>query len=157
MSTVVYPVAPMPAEETVKPVSRLTLGSRLEDLTLLWRWVEARSAEHAIPPDTEFAIQLCLEEAVSNIIRHGYGGHPGHALTVETIPAETGNLVFRIEDQAAPFNPLDEPDEPPALKSIDDLPPGGQGIRLLRKFAGTITYERLAGGNRLTIGFRLPR
>jgi anti-sigma regulatory factor (Ser/Thr protein kinase) len=34
---------------------------------------------------------------------------------------------------------------------------GGQGIRLMRKFAGSLAYQRLPGGNRLTMGFALPR
>ena len=44
----------------------------------------------------------------------------------------------------------------PAPTSIDQLQVGGQGIRLMRKFAGSLAYQRLPGGNRLTIGFALP-
>ena len=68
----------MHAEDTVKPESRLTLKSQLDDMAALWTWVEAIVAEYAIPPDTAFAIHLCLEEAISNVIRHGYSGQPGH-------------------------------------------------------------------------------
>ena len=45
----------MPAEDTVKPVSRLTLKSQLDDMAALWPWIEAIVAEYAIPPDTAFA------------------------------------------------------------------------------------------------------
>ena len=66
--------------------------------------------------------------------------------------------MFTIEDQAPPFDPLSASliEDEPAPSSIDHLRPGGRGIRLLRKFAGTLAYQRLAGGNRLTIGFVLP-
>ncbi len=40
---------------------------------------------------------------------------------------------------------------------MDYLRPGGRGILLMRKFADRLAYERLAGGNRLTIGFALPQ
>ena len=148
----------MPAENTVQPEPRLSLQSELDELARLWPWVEALAAEYAIPADTRFAIHLCLEEALSNIIRHGYGGQPNHSITVECAPAGRHRLVFTIEDQAPPFDPLTSAaaEETPAPSSIDQLRPGGQGIRLLRKFAGSLAYERLAGGNRLTIGFVFP-
>ena len=152
----------MPAEETVKPVSRLTLKSQLEDMAALWPWVEAIVAEHAISPDTAFAIHLCLEEAISNVIRHGYSGQPGHSLTVDYASANAHELVFTIEDQAPPFDPLDPSliEELPAPAPEDFLRPGGRGILLMRRFASSIAYQRLengnGGGNRLTIGFVLP-
>ncbi len=149
----------MPAENTVKPVPRLTLKSQLDDMAILWPWVEAIVAEYAIPPDTAFAIHLCLEEAISNIIRHGYSGQPGHTLTVDYASPNAHELVFTVEDQAPPFNHLDPSliEELPAPVPEDFLRPGGRGILLMRRFASTIAYQSLAGGNRLIIGFVLPQ
>jgi serine/threonine-protein kinase RsbW len=162
MNAIAFPAEPMPAEETVKPVSRLTLKSQLEDMAALWSWTEAIIAEHAISPDTAFAIHLCLEEAISNVIRHGYSGQPGHSLTVDYASPNAHELVFTIEDQAPPFDPLDPSliEELPAPAPEDFLRPGGRGILLMRRFASSIAYQRLengnGGGNRLTIGFVLP-
>jgi serine/threonine-protein kinase RsbW len=149
----------MPAEETVKPVSRLTLKSQLEDMAALWPWVEAIVAEYAVPPDSAFAIHLCLEEAISNVIRHGYSGQPGHTLTVNYISPNAHELTFTVEDQAPPFDPLEPSliEELPAPVPEDFLRPGGRGILLMRKFSSSIAYQRLADGNRLTIGFLLPQ
>jgi anti-sigma regulatory factor (Ser/Thr protein kinase) len=150
----------MPRERTVKPEQRLTLQSQLHELARLWPWIEALAAEYAIPADTQFAIQLCLEEALSNIVRHGYRGQPDQPITVEcTTPAETRKLVFTVEDRAPAFDPLalSAVEEAPAPTLIDQLQEGGRGIRLMRKFAGSLAYQRLPGGNRLTIVFALPR
>jgi serine/threonine-protein kinase RsbW len=146
------------------PEPRLTLKSQLEDLTLVWPWVEAIAARCSVPADTQFAIQLCLEEALSNIIRHGYQGLPNQAISVEYAPAGVENdnaeeLVFTVEDHAPPFDPLaPSADAPaPALVSIQEFPPGGQGIRLMRKFAGRLAWQQLPNGNRLTLAFTIPR
>jgi anti-sigma regulatory factor (Ser/Thr protein kinase) len=162
MSTISYPVA-MPKEDTAKHVSRLTLKSQLDDMALLWPWVEALIAQYAIPSDTAFAIHLCLEEAISNVIRHGYIGQANQILTVNCALPEAHLVEFTIEDQAPPFDPL----EPEHIEELvepspeDFLRPGGRGILLMRKFASTIKYERIetgkGGGNRLTIGFVLPQ
>jgi serine/threonine-protein kinase RsbW len=159
MISTAFPAETMAVEDTVKPVSRLTLKSQLEDMAMLWTWVEAIVAEYAIPSDTAFGVHLCLEEAISNVIRHGYSGQPGHTLTVDCATPNAHELVFTVEDQAPPFNPLDPSliEELPAPVPEDFLRPGGRGILLMRRFAGTIAYQRLADGNRLTIGFILPQ
>jgi len=158
MSVAVCAVPTMPEETTAKPMAQLTLRSQLDDLDQLWPWVEALAAEYSIPAGTTFAIHLCLEEAVSNVIRHGYGNQPGHTVTVDCSLSETRELVFTVEDQAPAFDPLgNQPSQTDAApSSIDDLLPGGRGIHLLARFAGSVAYHRLANGNRLTIGFLLP-
>ncbi len=138
-----------------RPASRLTIHSRLDDLLLVWPWMESLAHAYAIPAHTQFAILLCLEEALSNVIRHGYRGRAGETLTVDCALDESNQLVLTIEDQAPPFNPLTAPEaENPS--TVDELRPGGRGIRLMRRFAGSLTYQRLPGGNRLTMRFAIP-
>ena len=149
------PASTTPESSLQSPQPHLALESRLEDLELVWPWVESIGRACAIPVDDEFAINLCLEEALSNVIRHGYRGEPGHPVTVD-FTAQEGSVQFVIEDQAPWFDPLAfTPAPDPA--SIDDLKPGGRGILLLRKFSSSLAYERLAAGNRLTIAFALHR
>jgi len=144
----------MPGETAAKSEPRLTIQSRLEDLALIWPWAESIAEEHVLPPATRFAIHLCLEEALSNIIRHGYRGQPGRPVTIQWA-AGPGELVFTVEDEAPKFDPLAiSPEEPTSAPSpADQLPLGGQGIRLMRKFAGSLAYQRLSAGNRLTMTF----
>lgn len=148
----------MPGEIAAKSEARLTLQSRLEDLALLWPWVQSLAADYAIPADSQFAIDLCLEEALSNVIRHGYRGEPGRPITVD-FTSGAGFVVFTVQDQAPSFDPLAvsqaRKELPPA--SIDDFPIGGLGISFMRKFAGGLHYERLSNGNRLTMRFEVLR
>jgi serine/threonine-protein kinase RsbW len=147
----------MPETYAHKADARLTLTSRLADLALVRPWVDALAVEHALPQDTVFAIHLCLEEALSNIIRHGYGGEPNHAITIDFTSSGKSALTFIIEDSAPPFRPIEpaEAQQAPAPTSLDELIPGGQGIRLMRRFAGSLAWETLPHGNRLTIGFSI--
>jgi anti-sigma regulatory factor (Ser/Thr protein kinase) len=159
---------PDPSSPPASPEPGLTLKSQLEDLALVLPWVEAIAAHSSVPADTLFAIELCLEEALSNIIRHGYQGQTNQAIsmacTVERTAAnaeneDAGELVFTIEDHAPPFDPLasSAATPVPAPVSFEDFPPGGQGIRLMRKFASRIAWQPLPHGNRLTLAFDLPR
>jgi len=138
-----------------KAGARLTLKSELADLALVRPWVDVLAAENSIPPNIVYAINLCLEEALSNVIRHGYSGQPGRSLTIDFASSAPGAVALTIEDSAPPFQPV-EPSAPAAPVSLEDLQPGGQGLRLLRKFSQALTWEPLPRGNRLTIGFSFP-
>jgi anti-sigma regulatory factor (Ser/Thr protein kinase) len=151
-----------PSTDPSSPEPRLTLQSQLEDLKSVWPWVEKLARRYSIPPDTEFAIQLCLEEALSNIIRHGYRGRANQSITVvctvERASSGVRELIFTIDDQAPPFDPFapSEAAPAPAPATLADLEPGGQGIRLIRKFATRLNYQQLPNGNRLTLAFPIP-
>ena len=144
-----------------KAESRLTLRSQLQDLALVWPWVQALALDFAIPPESQFAINLCLEEALSNVIRHGYADQPDQAITVDCTPTADNWLTFIVEDSAPPFAPADS--DPATAQdsrvqsptSLEDVEPGGQGITLMRHFAATVAWEPLPQGNRLKLGFHI--
>ena len=154
------------------PEPLLTLKSQLEDLTLVWPWVEALAARYSIPAETQFAIELCLEEALSNIIRHGYQGQANQTISIActiaraTAAIENGDpaeLIFTVEDHAPPFDPLAPAATPAPTGAVSgqdaksrDFLPGGQGIRLMRKFAGRLAWHKLPNGNRLILTFAIP-
>jgi len=135
---------------------RLELDSNLTELTRVWGWAEGLAERHHLADEARYAIQLCLEEGLANVILHGYGNEPGHPVVVRSLVAN-GWLYFAIEDEAPPFSPPEPGSASDAGKpaSLESIEPGGNGIRLLRRFAGSLHYESWAGGNRLTVGFPL--
>ena len=133
-------------------VESLTLRSQLTDMARLPVWIEILASRYAIPNQTQFAINLCLEEAVSNVILHGYSSQPDGLITVRFDQPREDYYVFDVEDEAPLFNPINAPEPLPA-DSLDDFPVGGQGIRLLRQFADSLEHQATQKGNRLSIGF----
>ena len=131
---------------------RLNLRSRISELAQVPPWIERLAARHTIPATTQFAIDLCLEEVLSNIVQHGYSNDPDHPIVVQFTNATEDYYMFVVEDEAPPFNPVVAP-VLPAAGSPDEVQVGGNGIRLLRRFADTLEYQARPTGNRLTIGF----
>ena len=128
---------------------RLILRSRLSDIAQVGNWIEGLASQHGIPGNVEFAMKLCLEEALSNVVRHGYSAAEDGSVIVRFTTPREGYFVFIIEDQAPLFNPLDSP--APPVQNPNEI--GGQGIRFLRQFADVLEYEPTVSGNRLRIGF----
>jgi len=138
------------------PPSLLELDSQLSELMRAQTWIEELSNFYGLGDETRFAVQLCMEEALANVVLHGYRSEPGHPVIIRTWVSD-GTLYFAIDDKAPPFAPS-EPVPPNGIGSADleSLTPGGNGIRLLRRFAGSLVYESLSDGNRLTLGFAVP-
>jgi anti-sigma regulatory factor (Ser/Thr protein kinase) len=143
----------MPTEESQE---LLVLDSRLTELSRVQSWAEELANELNLNQKTRYEIRLCLEEALANIVIHGYRREPGHPVVIRRW-IRAGMLFFAIEDEAAPFALEDDAASAAAQEpaSLESLTPGGNGIPLLRHFAGSLAYERLAGGNQLTMGFAL--
>jgi anti-sigma regulatory factor (Ser/Thr protein kinase) len=130
----------------------LNLQSWISDLAQVPLWIERLATRFSIPDSTQFAINLCLEEVLSNTIRHGYAGQPGHPIAVRFSKPREDYFIFVVEDNATPFNPVESPELPP-ISTLDESAVGGQGIRLLRQFADALEYHRTPSGNRLILGF----
>jgi len=140
------------AQHPVGPLGQLVLGSQLSEMERLHPWIDSLAVACGIHDGVKFAINLCLEEVVSNVIRHGYGNQDGRFLAVDCVSPEADYFVFTVEDDAAPFNPL-QGAALPRIGPQDQSQIGGQGIRLLRGFSDMLEYEAKPGGNRLRIGF----
>jgi anti-sigma regulatory factor (Ser/Thr protein kinase) len=141
-----------PAGQELERAHRLVLGGDLAGMAKLPVWVDALSALYRIPEEVKFAINLCLEEAVSNVIRHGYAGRPDGSVRVSFEQAGAGCFAVTVEDDAPAFDPLAH-SELPRLSEQDADVVGGQGIRLMRDFASRLEYQATAGGNRLRMEF----
>jgi anti-sigma regulatory factor (Ser/Thr protein kinase) len=119
-------------------------------------WANALADRLRLSERTRYTICLCLEEALSNVILHGYRNESGHPIVIRRWLASE-MLYFAIEDKAPPFAPDNDPPSTatPEARSIESLTPGGNGIHLLRHFADSLAYEQLREGNQLTIGFSI--
>lgn len=129
---------------------RLVLRNDLAELTRLAGWIEGW-AQQGVSPDISFAVQLCLEEAVANVIMYGAGRDDRLEIAVE-LERNGGALVARIEDNGRLFDPTQVP-PPPAVTSLDHADAGHFGVHLMRSFATGMHYERRNGRNRLTLRF----
>jgi serine/threonine-protein kinase RsbW len=124
----------------------LVLGSDLAGMAKLHDWVHQVAVRHGLSPKVVFAARLCLEESISNAIRHGYSGQPGCEVRVRFSGSSAEGAVFTIEDDAPCFDPLERAERPALNPHVFAL--GGHGIRLMRAFASSLRYEANPAGNR---------
>jgi anti-sigma regulatory factor (Ser/Thr protein kinase) len=115
-------------------------------------WIRAYATDRRLAEELVDRVDLCLHEAVANIVRHGYdaGATGDVAISLETVG---DTLHVTIADEGRPFDPLRHP--PAAFAAaIEDAPTGGFGIGLIRTYADALAYRRDGGRNILEIEFR---
>lgn len=88
--------------------------------------------------DTAGDLVLAVNEAVTNVLLHGYDDHPGAvSLCVE---AEGQDLLVRLSDDAPLFDPTTVP-TPDINLPLEDRPLGGLGVHMMRQLSDELIYQ----------------
>jgi len=131
----------------------LTLASRFDQIDPALERLAATYDSLGYDDETREHIDLALREALANAILHGNRTSPEKQVQVEAA-IEGRELVFRVVDQGAGFDPdrVPDPREPENL-----LKPGGRGLLLMRAFMDRVEFHYLPGiGMEATLRKALP-
>ena len=129
---------------------RLLLHRDLAELERLAVWIEGW-AMRELSANLSFAVQVCLEEAVANIIMYSATTDDRLEIVIK-VERRNQSLVAQIEDNGSAFDPTQVP-RPPIPTSLAEAKVGNLGIHLMRSFASGLHYERRDSRNRLTMRF----
>lgn len=132
--------------------TRRNFNRELAAISEAERWLKAVAEKAGLPESTVFAMQVCLEELLSNIVRHG--APPGLSGSQVEIAIDTGGYRARmmIEEQGAAFDVTEAP-AVPITRPLEEVQPGGLGIPLIKSFSSNLTYRRIGDRNCVTMEF----
>jgi anti-sigma regulatory factor (Ser/Thr protein kinase) len=89
-------------------------------------------------------VMLAVDEALTNVIRHGYQGRADGPIWVALQPVDDPEKPgFRIvvEDEGLQVDPKEI-----CSRDLEDLRPGGIGVHIIRQVMDEVEYTRRAGG-----------
>ena len=134
----------------------ITLRNDMAEIPRLADFVEEFCQPLAPTAKGLHSLQLALEEAVTNVMTHGYGeGKPG-SLTVSLEASAEGRLTAIISDSAPPYDPLARPPVD-TTGSLEEREIGGLGVHFMKKLMDAVRYERRDDHNILTLECRPGR
>ena len=108
------------------PSERIEITPDLAALSTVADRAEACGLAAGLDRSSIFAVLLCLEEAISNVIRHGrLAGDARIRISIDCLP---DRLSIEIADPGIAFDPLHAP-PPPALQDVTEAAIGGRGRR----------------------------
>lgn len=124
----------------------LTIAAKTASLHAAMEFVREGAREASLPEARLDELDLLIEEVFMNVCRHAYpDGMQGVVTLTYSVPAP-GELSVEVADQGVEFNPLTAA---PSTQNLETLPVGGWGILLVKTLAGSLTYSRDRGWNRL--------
>ncbi len=131
----------------------LQVDRSMRGIARVGAWVDELAILLNLSHRTEYALRLCLEEAVTNIVSHArpVPGVDGETIDLRMI-AEPGQLCLTLRDHCQEHNPL----QSGIIGATQDVAgEGGLGIGLLRQHARDVTWSRVGAANRLML--TIPR
>ncbi len=99
------------------------------------------------------SVTRAVDEALTNIIRHAYGGHLNQLIVVtcyrtsKKATPETGQaLEIVLQDQGEPADPAKM-----RGRSLDEIKPGGLGLHYIRESMDFVEFSNAGGTNQLRL------
>ena len=120
-------------------VDHFAIASRAAEIDAARGWASAHLAGAGASADLLWEVELALTEALSNVIRHGYGED------------ETGRieLALRLDDERVELEIVHfgEPFDPESYREpdLDAAPAGGYGVGLIAELMDEVEQTKAPG------------
>lgn len=141
----------------------LTVAGRYTNIRPLCEFVAAGARAAGLDDKAVHHVELCCDEASTNIIEHAYGGEDLGDITV-SYDVRDGAFYIVLTDHGRAFDPTAVPE--PVLPSIEgqvaddiveSLQVGGLGLHFIRRLMDDVLFDfDEARGNTLTLVKNLP-
>jgi serine/threonine-protein kinase RsbW len=146
----------------------LIVPGRFDQIRTITKFVTAGGEAAGLDENTLFHLELCCDEASTNIIEHAYGAEDIGTITVQY---QTTKEAFKVtfQDYGRPFSPDDvsepvyynavnELSKPDLGDFLDKMKVGGLGIHFMRKLMDEVHYNfDPEKGNELTLVKYVPK
>jgi anti-sigma regulatory factor (Ser/Thr protein kinase) len=133
--------------------TNMILKNDVSELERVMSFITELCARNSIPPETEYDLNLALDEMITNVAKHAYPRGEEHHFTLQ-ISASPEEFMARIEDDGVEFDPTAHP-VPNLDAPLEERKEGGLGIFLVRQIMTSVEYQRVAGKNIITLRKKL--
>jgi serine/threonine-protein kinase RsbW len=134
----------MPLPQTTQIVIRNDVAG-LSSVTAV---MERVGAEHGMPEQSLFQLQVALDELVSNVIKYAWPEPNAHDIEIR-ITARHDGVEVEIIDDGQMFDPRDAPKRDQPLPGQRPRP-GGVGVQMTKQLVDRIDYARVGNRNHTT-------
>ena len=131
----------------------IRLPAEVREIERLNRLVRQFGELHEIPTRALYAVNLALDEVVTNVVLYGFETSAGQVVAVR-VETTGDDLRSEVVDAGREFNPLNAP-LPDLTGALEERALGGLGIHLVRSLMDRVEYRRDGAKNVLTMRKRI--
>ena len=130
-------------------ILELSLVNDLREIGAAAEKVDAFCEAQGISPQVAYAVNLSIDEILTNTISYGYDDDAEHRIDL-TFRVDGETLVVTIVDDGRPFDSSTER-EPDFDATLEERALGGLGLFLVQQMMDEMTYERSDDRNVITL------
>lgn len=127
----------------------IIIDNNLDEIVRITQFIEELGLTLQLPSGITMSVNLAVEEAITNIIRHAYPQGKESDIALRANIA-SGMLTFTIIDEGLSFNPADQTITEGAVP-LEQRLTEGLGLFLIRRTMDEIEYDVVDGRNYLTL------
>lgn len=132
---------------TKRSIHTLSVDSSTKHLSEVRDFVASHAQHVGLSDKVIDEIQLAVDEAYTNIIKHAYKNTPSKPVQIE-VGVDKHKLWISIKDEGASFKP-ENYHAPDILKRIKNKQRGGMGVYLIQKLMDSVQYNHKGGINEI--------
>ena len=129
----------------------IIINNQPDEITRIAQFIDELGMSLQLPPSITMSFNLAIEEAISNIIHHGYPTNKEGEITLLTSVAP-GILTARIIDNGISFDPTKSENEASGnTLSLEQQLTQGLGLFLIRRTMDKVEYHSTDSQNELIL------
>jgi serine/threonine-protein kinase RsbW len=139
---------------------KFTIDSDLDQVCLIGMAVNKLCLMFSFSPADAYNMELCVVEAVTNSIKHSYGGEKGKEINVifslssEHLTIDVCDYGIVMDSNVLENADLKYPDRKRA--DVEHIADSGRGIGIMKTLMDNVTYASGKEGNCLTLTKNIP-
>lgn len=128
------------------PIRKFAITSEYHNISVVSKKIKAFAITERVSINVIDSVEICLMEALNNVIKHSYKGLPGKKIdlivsinskTIDIDILETGIPRTNIQKPTLEFNPDD----------LNSAPEGGMGLYIIASLMNSTDYSSNNGLN----------
>jgi len=127
----------------------ISITNRLAEIARVAALVESFGASHGVPRAVLNDLNVAVDEAVSNVVRHAYEGESERTIDIR-LTVGRGRIAAEIVDDGRAFDPLRRVVRAPR-GALEERTVGGLGLLFIQSLMDEVRYRRAGNTNRLTL------
>ncbi len=133
---------------SVKNTIELNILSNAQSLPIVRAAVEQTATTEGFSEDEAHSLCLAIDEALANVIRHGYDGREDQPITIKLSPVTSSDgrlgIAVEVRDKGRQVDP-----DTIQSRSLDEPRAGGLGVHIIRTVMDECDYSCPAEGGML--------
>ncbi len=124
----------------MKTIMQAQWLNKNQDVRSAARDADRDLAKHNVADKARYAVQLVIEELMSNSIKYAFDDDQEHVLKL-TLALGSEAVRITLVDHGRPFDPSCDP-KTGTCRPVPSPGPGGMGIMIIRHMASSFCYRR---------------